>query len=930
MPVVSNFGGGILTGVDEYYLQPSHSTVLVNANVNRVGLIGINTPEVVQSCQRWFYQYPVEDSSPKEMFITSSDNHRYYTEFRGTLCYSNGGPVCRYTYGEMNTDLTDFKWYDMGIPAPGGTIEARPLVLEDISGASATLEEDVDGFINIEHIKYRIVSVLDGEDTVYMKDFKDNSGEAVVHWVVPSGTKVYRELVNVYDEPVGRYLLVNENGETTFTDGLEHIFYEITCERNSTVDDRASSRMIYYNGDGYTSTYKVSKTIRVETRKVHDPCNPCNDYIVRTNFYTTTCTLTALYRANKDRYVPIQLNISHSVTNKSGHVAAEVSAFMFGGFPYFLFTLGSTTVIYDRQGTAIYTSSSLTLSSDFHKYSTVESGISTYFFSPRTGDVAYFNGTTLKKSYMPKYPKSTPLNTVFSIKDDIVYAIISTSTESNIYSLTLPNMTPSFTAKERIRLDKISSLGATSGSITSDADYVYLPISGKMIRFNPTTRTVKTTALPEIRPNGSTRGFVLEGRDLTSVSENVIAYCEESAKDMPEELEISALNGSLLYNVCQLTAEGLDGPIMDTEHDEVEIENCHMRVDLSGITHTTELRLFRTGGYLTRYTMVEDIDPTDLYIDRRDDVTIALGREGVVEKVEAPPEGLDFLVEHREHLFGAVGHKLYWSEPGQYDYWDSVLNMIELGQDVTGLASGFNGLIIFSRTNIKLLAGSEPRQFSLKTVSSIKGSDQPRGIQAAGGGAMFFSTEGLCFTDGIQVKDLSYDMLGSLDFEVIDSAVTSRSYYALVNNWMDCNNANVILKQDIGKDPMFITLDGDDVNSLGIIDETLGQQSLGKVYKSFTGSNKRKLHYRSGKITIGEPTMIKEWDRVRVTGEFVGLITILVDENLVVSNVLDTTTPYNIHIPKGLNKGKSLTVEIEGSGDVYSIEYSLTGRKTTK
>jgi len=216
MQLINNFSGGIATGVDEYYLNPNHSTVLVNADVNRVGLISVPTAAYVKSCQKWFYQYPTEKTEPQEFFVCSSDNYRSYAEFDGKLCYSNGGPHCRYTYGEKALDLDDFIWYDMGITAPEGKILARPLVLSDLAGATATITEQNDGYINIEHVKYRVVNTSGQTETIYIKDFKDNAGEATVAWVVPAETKVYRKLVNAYDEEVDRYLLVNQNGDNYY------------------------------------------------------------------------------------------------------------------------------------------------------------------------------------------------------------------------------------------------------------------------------------------------------------------------------------------------------------------------------------------------------------------------------------------------------------------------------------------------------------------------------------------------------------------------------------------------------------------------------------------------------------------------------------------------------------------------------------------
>ena len=937
MPVISDFSGGIATGVDEFYLSPKHSVALVNANVNRIGLISIPNEKKVKVGRRWFYQFPIVDTTPQEFFITSSDNYRSYTEFNGYLCYSNGGPECRYTEGEMNEEETDFIWYDMGVDAPEGRISARPLVLEDLPGATATIRPQEDGYINIEHVKYRVVNTEDNTETIYIMDFEDNPGEAVVDWVVPEDTEVYRELVNVWDEPVGRYLIVNEDEDGNllqeFTDGTDHIFYETVCERNSTVDNKASHRMVYMNGEGYTLQYSVDTKIEVEerTESVCDNCGVCTDKIIRTNKYVTTCSVDTLYKVGEDRYTPMQVSVKLSMEDPKSGLFAIASPFMYREILHILIRVGNKTVVYSSlDPTPIYETDTVFIHSEFHKCSTAEIGNSVYFFHPKEGKIMFFNGAFLTMGTMPVYPYATANNSVFSGRDGFVYAILNAATEANIQAFTLPDMTPILTGKKRIRLPRITSLGGTSGCNMNEGDYVILPTSRQLIRYNPDTNEVKKLPQPLIYPSGKVKGFVYNEREIKCVSEYVIAFCREDEKEMPKELDIKALNGSILYNVSQQTQDGLDGPIMESEHNEVDIEYGHMRVDLTDIEHIYDLRLYRTGGYLTRYTMVEDETPDDIYIDRRDDVTIALGREGLYEKVNRPPEGMQWLTAHRGHLFGAVGNKLYWSEPGSLNYWDAVTNMLLVDKEVTGLASGFNGLIIFMRGSIKLLAGSEPLQFNLKTVSMSKGTTKSLSIQAAGGGALFFSPEGLCFTDGITVKDLSYDMLGSIDFNVLASAVTSRSYFALVDNWMESSHEYVVLKQDINKDPLFTTLEGDFMETLGLIDGQLAHYEDGYIYESYSGDAVRTLTYRSGKITLNEPTMIKEWDRIRITGEFIGLLTVYLDDKIILSDVVDTETPYNVHIPKSINKGKSMSLHIEGAGDIYSIEYSITGRSTTK
>ncbi len=257
-----------------------------------------------------------------------------------------------------------------------------------------------------------------------------------------------------------------------------------------------------------------------------------------------------------------------------------------------------------------------------------------------------------------------------------------------------------------------------------------------------------------------------------------------------------------------------------------------------------------------------------------------------------------------------------------------------MDREVTALASVPNGLLIFMRGRVALLMGDNRLTFVLRTVSNEKGTRDSYSVQSVSNGALFFSDDGLCITDGASVVELSYDVLGPQKFNCVDSTVTNRSYYALLNGYIDTdlNEARIILRYDFGgATPVFSFLSGDQVEGLGLIDGKLAHASKEILFDTL-GEGSRTLNYKSGNITEGMPTMIKEWDRVRVSGAFIGLLTVRIDDVIAVQEkiFIDSDTIANLHIPKHNNKGKALSFELLGAGQVNSIEYSITERKVTK
>ena len=94
----------------------------------------------------------------------------------------------------------------------------------------------------------------------------------------------------------------------------------------------------------------------------------------------------------------------------------------------------------------------------------------------------------------------------------------------------------------------------------------------------------------------------------------------------------------------------------------------------------------------------------------------------------------------------------------------------------------------------------------------------------------------------------------------------------------------------------------------------------------------RIFNYKSSALTEGAPTEKKEFDRVRIAGRFNGNFKAYIDGVTVIDRdiILSNNNLVNLHIPKNKNKGKSLMFELLGTGFIASIEYTLTGRKTTR
>ncbi len=935
MPIINRFDGGLVTGLDPVHLELGQSTVLLDANIESIGLRSAKEPEEFTDGQRSFYQFPILDSEPEAQHVTSSTNQRSYAEFQGNLLYSDGGPVCQYATGEMNGE--DFKWTDLGIGEAEGTLTTRVVTVDDdIPGATTSLTvydtPTHDAWIVFSTINYRVV---DDEGVVYTHVVENNSGYATVDWTLPDDTyKVYREEMSPSGTSTGRYRLVAEN-KASFTDGLTPDFDVIVTAREEYVPSYSGNRMAALNGVSWTAPCTISSSC------CFDPCT-C------TTIYTTTVKVGSLRNVD---FVGVwrSKTFNKSITLSSPcEVTGGASIFIYKSNIYVQLVLGDKTRIYKDDGSLVFSSSTY-LNRGFLSSSTVEHNDKVYFFDVHNGKVAIFNGSTLTyKNLGAKFTYAEARDTPLVLYNGLVYAVINGRYEAYIRTIDLSNFSVGYAGDSRISLPRVRGLGGTSNSDLTDGDTILFPVYYRIIEFSPLTNMVVDAGGESTKVRDSAiKGFAYHGlfyhsiqgagtpnRCGTGSETTSLATWGKNEAETAVYFDERTLTGTYIYNVAQRNpGDTGEGNIMEVASEPTTVVLGHIKVDISEITHAEPLRLYRTGNYLTRWTMVEDIDLPEDYVDKRDDVTIALGRNGLVNFADAPPEGSNFLTSHRGRVFSAVDNKLYWSEAGNANLWDELLSFVICDRVITGLASCGNGLLIFMRGRIALLIGDSRNSFAMRTVSVEKGAQDSYSIQEAANGAFFFSEDGLCFTDGVQIMELSYTVLGPRQFNVVDSTATNRSYYALVKTFVESEVASQqqLLRYDFGKDPVFSTLAGDGITGLGTIFGRVAHASKNKIYDTLAGQQ-RMLNYKSGNITEGIPSMVKEWDRVRLAGEFSGQLIIRIEDKEILRQDLALVRDklMNVHIPKDRNKGKTISFELMGRGFVASIEYSLTGRITTK
>jgi len=418
-------------------------------------------------------------------------------------------------------------------------------------------------------------------------------------------------------------------------------------------------------------------------------------------------------------------------------------------------------------------------------------------------------------------------------------------------------------------------------------------------------------------------------------------------------------------------------------------------VSLSGLealpASADRYRIYRIGGYLTRFTLVDTIEAADLpYTDDIDDSLID-GRLLHTLRSGTPPAGVKNFVELNGRLFGSVENKVYFSGLGNPDAWytDDFFN---LPNEVIALAKVPAGLLVLGRGYVYLLFGASPTSFRTKVVSDYLGCITNKSIAYYNERVLWLGVDGIMASDGYSVQNLTYRKIDSITSMNISSAAVANDVYYLSfkpvrvpstilvpSNDLYPGSVRGASLEDDGFTEGLIALDFrrgnqysylyqayNNVTSLGIYKGELylildgtkepilceqtfkcntvfcyGEQILAKLGGSL-GATYKKLSYVSPQLIDGSYATLKEYDKVRINfvGKFnvtiifanlTNVIETVIDSPKVITSELellaDADSVAIIGIPNDNNKSYSIQFKVEGVGIVKSIQYSWSNRE---
>jgi len=399
-----------------------------------------------------------------------------------------------------------------------------------------------------------------------------------------------------------------------------------------------------------------------------------------------------------------------------------------------------------------------------------------------------------------------------------------------------------------------------------------------------------------------------------------------------------------------------------------------------------QTRLYRIGGIHTMYTAVETLPNTaTTYIDS---LTFTEMEGMILESTRSfpPPSGLQYLTQHQGRFFGAVGAELLFTPAGNPDSWYA-LDFIAFDDVITGIASVANGLLVMSQHKSYLISGNTPFQFSKHTLSMSEGCLSSRTIATQEGTAIWLSASGFLMSNGGRINNVSLNKIGRVkNLEPFGAVYVDKRYLMSFggtllpsNELYPCEDlypSDIITESGIGLpqgavvidfstgEPSFSTiadvimgyvteaeneifqLSGEGIVENNVVTED-GEYNIvtesghsnivaeveagASLFKTFKGQSFRDIIYLSPVYTERSIGLQKQYEKVRVVYNGVGVIQVFDEDGRVfVEKQLASARRVSewVYIPIVFNRGYGIQFRITGTIIVDSLQWVWTPKES--
>jgi len=411
-----------------------------------------------------------------------------------------------------------------------------------------------------------------------------------------------------------------------------------------------------------------------------------------------------------------------------------------------------------------------------------------------------------------------------------------------------------------------------------------------------------------------------------------------SANDSIDGFDVSSgPDGTYVYayTYYNATDDTESVPILSAEEECLNGTMTVSNIVASTDPQVTHIRIYRVGGELTTFTLVEQVaNATAPYVDDLKDTEI----EGSLldSDLNYPaPEDLKYLTEEFAMFFGVVGAQLRFTPIGTPDYWP-LTYFLQFPTTITGIGKTPQGLLVFDRYRTWLVTGSGPLSLIKQPLSSSQGCVNPDSVVNIQGACYWASTDGVCVSNGGEVNLLTRERLDKLDLTSSVNATVYDNEYYLLTDELNLLTGEYGLTMVIGLRDGAIRYANYDIDSLIKVEDNLygynasasalyslesSTTDLVYTWKSpeYTGSVRQDAQ-RAGRTSAGF-TVPKVYKNFYVFSDGETEFSIIIDTEVVQTATLIGRDNHQIKIPTGETRGYSVQFAATGTGTIYEISW---------
>lgn len=348
--------------------------------------------------------------------------------------------------------------------------------------------------------------------------------------------------------------------------------------------------------------------------------------------------------------------------------------------------------------------------------------------------------------------------------------------------------------------------------------------------------------------------------------------------------------------------------------DEVDVVNGV--VELTNLPTSTDsqvdqIKIYRIGGNLTAFTLVATLsEGTTSYTDNTIDTDLS-GTIITSTDYDPAPAGLRYLTEAYAMLFGALADKLRFTPIGKPDAWPTNF-FLDFPETITGISKTAIGLLVHTYYKTYLITGTGPTAFAQQPLSNDQGCISHDSIKETKDTALWVSTDGVCASDGSDVKVLSRDKLGKQSLSVVNSVLYDQVYQVQL-----VDGTVLALDFDRGIFKKF----NYDTDYLVVAEDVLYGHSGGKLYSLNSNVDFAAMSWTSPDFEASGLTDQKVYSDVEFYSSGNITLTVLINGKSVGSKVVTTEDNHEYKIPKDSRRGNFISFKITGTGTVRELKW---------